>query len=144
MWLEINIWNVNSKHAFTLRRHRDVSVILPYTPAWWGWMWWWISVCMERQCHPSTLKQPLIRVDVTRGGKTMEGFVFSSLTKLDQRLAWKSKKRCLSKYVCWNRAFDLSSLFLHAQGTNSTQNPSQGAYIHTLLVLEGWKRIRFQ
>lgn len=86
-----------------------------------------VCVCGDA-LPPSTLKQPLIRLDTT-GGETVEGFVFTSLTKLDQRLAWENKKRCLSKYVCWKRAFDLSSLFLHAQGTNTTQNSSQAANI---------------
>lgn len=40
---------------------------------------------------PSILKQSLIRLDVT-GEETMEGYVFTVLTKLDQRLAWECKK----------------------------------------------------
>lgn len=123
------------KHAFILHWQRTIFVIRPYTLTGWGWIWVWIS---ETPCRPLPWSNRWLRLDTT-GEVTMEGYVFTSLTKLDQRLAWERKKWCFSKYVCLNRAFDLSLPFLHAQGTNSTQNPSQGV---NLLVLEGWKRFK--
>lgn len=119
MLLEINMWNVNSNMLSLCTDRESFLSFFPCALTWWGWICLRISVCMERPCcDPSTLKQSLIRLDTTEEGEgAMEGFVFTSLTKLDQRLDWESKKWRLSKQVCSNGAFDHSSLFLHAQGT---------------------------
>lgn len=89
------------KHAFTLHWQRNVFYILPYSLRRWGSQgpcdllpWsnrWWDSTRLERKQQRRTREN-----------------VFTSLTKLDQRLAWESKKWCLFKYVCSNKAFHLS------------------------------------
>lgn len=71
----------------------------------------------------------------------MEELVFATLTRLDQRLAWERKKDrydAFYEYFCSCRAFDLSSLFLHALGTNSTQKPSQGSEYAVYLSCGAW------
>lgn len=89
------------KHAFTLHWQRNVFYILPYSMRRWGSRgpcdllpWsdrWWDSTRLERKQQRRTREN-----------------VFTSLTELDQRLAWESKKWCLFKYVCSNEAFHLS------------------------------------
>lgn len=66
-------------------------------------------MCIERPYDPSTLKQSLIRLDMT-GRETVEVFIFFQCH-------------------CSNGAFGLCSLFVHAQGTNSTQNPLEGVNV---------------
>lgn len=50
------------------------------------------------------------------GGKTMEGFVFHHSHQIRSTISLgRRRKQRLSKYVSSNKAFKISSLFLHAQ-----------------------------